>query len=140
MRDAVSTSADVQPDEQLLELLEPVLRDFVRLIGWQATMEIVRMHGGTLLYVPRNAEANAALVALIGAQHAATLGAHYGTERPYIPFAMEAMRELRNRAIRARYPTTSIKRLAQEYGLSIRSVFYIVRGGCEEPDPTRPLF
>ena len=48
-------------------LLEPFLRTLVELIGLQATMAIVGIHGGTLLYISVKGADNEALVALVGA-------------------------------------------------------------------------
>lgn len=116
-------------------LLEPLLRDWVRLIGVNATLAIVEKHGGTLLNIPIKAEENADLVALIGADKAAILGREYGKERPLVPKALDAIRELRDRQIRAQRDHKSMRQLAREWGLGERRIRQIT---SSDPAPVSP--
>lgn len=125
-------------------LLEPLLRDWVQLIGLNATLAIVEKHGGTLLNIPEKAEQNADLVALIGAEKAAILGRHYGKERPLVPKALDALRAARDQAIRSQREHKSMRQLAREYGLGERRIRQITSGGpspsVASPSPQPRLF
>ena len=112
-------------------LLEPLLRDWVKLIGLAATMAIVERHGGLLLNIARKADENAELVALIGRDKAAVLGCHYGGERPLVPKALPALQALRNERMRADRSTKSVRQIAREHRLGERRVWQIL-GGAEE--------
>lgn len=103
-----------------LDLLEPLLRDWVRLIGLEPTMKIAQAYGGTLLYIAQAADENADLVALIGRENAATLGRHYGGERPLVPKALPALRALRDARMRALRGVTSHRQLARQHGIGER--------------------
>lgn len=121
-----------------VSLLEPLLREFVRLIGLEATMAIVEKHGGTLLSIPRKAGANEDLVALIGADKAAILGKEYGGERPLIPKALDALRDMRDRQIREQRERYSMRELARRYRLGERRIRQITSSGGDEPPVPPP--
>lgn len=125
-------------------LLEPLLRDWVQLIGVNATLAIVEKHGGTLLNIPMKAEENADLVALIGADKAAVLGRHYGKERPLVPKALDALRAARDQAIRSQREHKSMRQLAREYGLGERRIRQITSSdqapSSPFPSPQNRLF
>lgn len=118
-----------------IALLEPLLRHWVQLIGVNATLAIVEKHGGTLLNIPIKAEENADLVALIGVDKAAILGREYGRERPLVPKALDAIRELRDRQIRAQRDQKSMRQLAREWGLGERRIRQIT---SSDPTPVSP--
>lgn len=124
-------------DELDVELLEPLLRDFVSLIGLRATMAIVGKHGGCRLNIAHKADENAQLVALIGRQAAAILGQNYGGERPLIPKAQAALQAVRDARIRAESATKSARQQAIEHAISERRIWQI-RG--DRQDPTGDLF
>lgn len=124
-----------------LQLLEPLLRQMVDLIGLPATMAIVEVHGGTLLNIPRQADKNEALVALIGAEKAALLGRELGPDRRLIPKAGPALNALRNRRLLADLRTQSVRQVARAYGLGERRVWQIkAEFGQPDPNPTAGLF
>lgn len=117
-------------------LLEPILRDLVELIGLHATMAIVAKHGGTLLYISVKGDECEALVALIGAQAAATLSRHYGGERLFIPKALPALTAARNSNIKAdRAAGTSLRELARRYRLGERRICQLLQGADEDTSP-----
>ena len=108
-----------------VQLLEPLLRQLVELIGLPATMALVEAHGGTRLCIAEKADENAALVALVGPENAALLGRHFGRERPVIPKGEAALRALRNRRIVADLECMSVRQVALKYGLHERRIWQI---------------
>lgn len=128
-----------QPVRELdLDLLEPLLRQLVDLVGLQATMTLVDHHGGTLLYIARQADQNAHLVDLIGAEKAAILGRALGPDRRFIPKAGAALLAARNRRILAELETQSVREVARRYRLGERMVWYIkaqADGTATGPEP-----
>lgn len=134
------TTAARMPDEMAgldLDLLEPLLRDWVRLIGLPATLAIVQAHGGLLLNIARKADENADLVALIGTEKAAILGREYGGERPLVPKALPALNALRNQRMRADRATKSVRQIAREHRLGERRAWQILGSA---PEATGDLF
>lgn len=114
-----------------VELLEPLLRQLVELIGLPATLAIVERYGGTQLNIPRQADQNAALVALIGADKAAVLGRALGPDRLLIPKALPALTAVRNQVIVRQLQTRSVRQVAREFRLGERMIWYI-RSRAEE--------
>lgn len=126
------------PDEDVEQLLEPLLRDMLRIVGWQAVLAIVQAYGGTRLYIAQRAHQNEELVALIGAEKAELLGREMGGERPLIPKARRALEELRNRQILAQLETDSVRNVCRRFGLAERQVWKIKRlrsGGPRSSEP-----
>lgn len=117
-------------------LLEPLLRDFVRLIGLAATMDVVRTYGGTRLHIAKRAQDNGALASLIGLDKAAVLSRQYGGDRPTIPMATVALTELRNRRMRAQRASLSVRELALANRMSERHAYRIVGGADQADDET----
>ena len=128
-----------EPDDIALasELLEPLLREFVDLIGLAATMAIVERYGGTRLLFRSNPEENAELVALVGAEKAALLDRQYRGDRPLIPKALPALRAVRNRKLQSDLEVMSRAEIARKYGLGERRVYQLAR---ELDDTTPGLF
>jgi hypothetical protein len=108
------------------ELLEPLLQDWVQLIGLPDTLALVERYGGTRLPIAIKAEENAELVAIIGAEKAAILGRHYGRERPLVPKALKALRVVRDRAIKADLQTMSVRTVALKYRIGERRAYQLV--------------
>jgi len=128
----------LQPGDVDVELLEPLLRQLVDLIGLPATMAIVEAHGGTLLNIPRQADQNATLVALVGAEKAAILGRALGPDRLLIPKAAPALLAVRNRQILAQLRTRSVRQVARDFKLGERQVWNIKRQSSEADDSGHP--
>lgn len=122
------------PGELDVQLLEPLLQDFVRLIGLPATLAMVERFGGTRLPIAIKAEESADLVACIGAEKAAILGRHYGAERPLIPKALPALQAVRNKRIRAELCSMSVRQVALKYKLGERRVFQLLEEQGRTPD------
>lgn len=117
------------------QLLEPLLQDFVRLVGLASTMAIVEKWGGLPLYVASQPTSDSDLARLIGLDAAQLLGREYGGDRPHIPKAGKALRALRDARIRAEHADKSIRQLVLDYGLSERRICEILAvGQVEHPD------
>lgn len=128
-------------DDLDVALLEPLLRQLVELIGIQATMAIVERCGGTLLNIPRQADQNALLLELVGAERAAILGRALGPDRLLIPKAQPALRDVRDRRVMAALQSRSVRQVAREFGLGERWVWELKRRrGVAEDNPTPDLF
>lgn len=131
-------------DDLDVELLEPVLRQLIDLIGFEATMRLVEHCGGTRVSVPRQADQNARLVGLIGAEKAAVLGRAMsadGIERILVPKATKAMLAARNRRIVGELQVASVAETARRWKLSERSVYYIqAQHDSPAAQPTASLF
>lgn len=125
-------------DDVDVDLLEPLLRQLVDLIGLPATMAIVESHGGTLLSIPRQADQNPTLLALVGPEKAAILGRELGSSRPFIPKAGPALLAVRNRQILKALRTRSVRQVARDFKLGERQVWYIKREAGEPDDNGHP--
>ena len=124
-----------------VQLLEPLLQQLVDLIGIEATMRMVEVHGGTLLNVARKASENASLVALIGREKAGILGRAMGPGRYLIPKALPALRAVRDRQIAAQLATMSVRQVARQHRLCERRLWQIKASlGTPVEDPTPDLF
>jgi hypothetical protein len=119
-----------------VDLLEPLLRQLVDLIGLPATMAIVDACGGTLLNIPRQADQNETLVRLVGPEKAAILGRELGPDRLLIPKAGPALQAARNRRILAELKTRSVRQVARDFGLGERQVWYIKSQSGQIDDST----
>lgn len=127
----------IQPGALDTQLLEPLLQDFVRLVGLANTMAIVERWGGLPLYIAGQPDAEGDLAQLIGMEAAQILAREYGGERPRIPKAGKALRALRDVRIRADHATKSIRALVLEHGLSERRICEIL---AAEPASQPDLF
>lgn len=119
-------------DDLDVQLLEPLLRHFVSLIGLQKTMLIVERWGGQHLYIAEVPKPDGDMASLIGLQAAQDLAAEFGSERPSIPKAGKALRAFRDAQIRAEHSVKSIRQLVLDYKLSERRICEILAAG--EPD------
>lgn len=124
-----------------VQLLEPLLRQLVDLIGLGPTMRLVEAYGGTRLCVPEKIENNQDLLALLGSETCRLLSRHYRLERLVIPKAEAALRAIRNRRILADLERMSVRQVALKYQLHERRIWQI-QAECGEPEssPNGNLF
>ncbi|MGJ4748481.1 Mor transcription activator family protein [Leptospira sp. SA-E8] len=121
-----------------VDLLPPLLRDFVRLIGIPATMLLVQHHGGRRIYIPspeRCTDAHA-LARLIGAENLGKLANYYGSVPHFqLPKAERALLAVRNARIVNDYKTRKTAReLAVEHNLTEGQIVRILsRSGAQPP-------
>lgn len=118
-----------------IELLEPLLREFVALIGLAKTMLIVERWGGLPLYVAANPKPDSELACLIGLEAAMILGRAYPGNRLAISKAGAALRALRDRRIRADHAHLSIRQLVETHGLSERRICEILAAEPADAGP-----
>ena len=113
-----------------LDLLPPLLQDFERLIGLEATMALVRHSGGLRIYIPtpERVTPDHPFAHVIGADNLFKLAEIYGGESHFqIPKAEMALIQVRNARIGHAYSTQKTAReLAVEYHLTERQIVRIV--------------
>lgn len=103
--------------------LPPVARDLVEVIGLPAAVRLVEKWGGVRIYVPATVGEDHPLARMIGVDTARALCEYCAGELLAVPRAAAALREARNREIRARYADgESQARLARAYALTERQV------------------
>jgi hypothetical protein len=103
------------------------LTDMAERLGLTVTMQIVKAHGGTRLFVPKQVHAQHHLANLLGLEQARRLSKHFGGESLTIPRMASAMRSKRNREIVHRYDSgDSVRVLAHAYSLTDRQIYTIL--------------
>lgn len=121
-----------------VELLEPLLRSFVAEIGLPDTLKLVEKFGGVPFYFPRDPRPEHPLAQLVGFESARKLGRLTGGESRVIPKAGAALRELRDRRLRAARGSSSVRQLAMAAGLTRRRMQQILAEDCGQPDDDQP--
>lgn len=115
-------------------------KEFVRLIGIEATLSLVNEFGGQDVRFPKHETGAAAdrfahLTRIVGRENAARLAFEFGDGGDiYIPCCSRAIRLLRNRTIAAEYgqllrnqsARNAAQIIAKKYGLSSRCIEVIV--------------
>ena len=118
------------------DYLPASLHDVIDIIGVPATLKLVEHFGGIVLYVPAELNADHRIVKVIGLRAATMLWEHYQTDAIEVPRCHEALRLARNAEIRARHHSgATVEQLALDYGLTMRSVWYIL---ADEDLPASP--
>lgn len=124
------------------DLLPPLLQDFVRLIGLDATMALVRHSGGLRIYIPtpERVTPDHSFAHVIGLDNLLKLAEVYGGESHFqLPKAEKAMIQVRNARIAQAYATHKTAReLACEYHLTEGQIVRIVAAmGATAPTDRR---
>lgn len=113
-----------------IDLLPPLLQDFERLIGLQATMALVQRWGGLRVYFPTpdRVTADHPYAQAIGVDALTTLAREYGGLPHFqLPKAERALQAVRNAQIAKDYATAKTARqIAAEHGLTERQVVRLV--------------
>ena len=111
-----------------VELLPPLLQEFVRLIGLAPTMALVQAVGGRRVYFPKRPTQEHYLATIVGLDNLLKLGQEYGgVEHFQLPKAERALLAVRNAKIAADYAASKTARdLAIEYGLTEGQIVRIV--------------
>lgn len=112
----------------------------VRLIGVQKTLQLVERYGGQTFPISKNKTFAGniryqAIAEEVGIPAADILTKHFGGESLYIPNCKDAIRETRNRMIRAEFDKHSneigvnatVANLATSFGLSDRMIWRILK-------------
>ncbi|CAM4371156.1 Mor transcription activator family protein [Comamonas aquatilis] len=113
-----------------IDLLPPLLQEFERLVGLQATMALVQKWGGLRVYfpTPERVTEDHPYAAVIGMDALFKLAEEYGGLPHFqLPKAERALQAVRNARIAAEYATNKTAReIAAEYGLTEGQVVRIV--------------
>ena len=113
-----------------IDLLPPLLQEFERLVGLQATMALVQKWGGLRVYfpTPERVTEDHPYAAVIGIEALLVLAKEYGGLPHFqLPKAERALQAVRNARIAAEYATNKTAReIAAEYGLTEGQVVRIV--------------
>lgn len=130
----------LQLDEDVAQMLPESIRDIALIIGLPATLRLVKEWGGSSFSFSKNIneagqEQFAELEEIIGQSAAKTLTHHYGGTVLYIPRCIAALREARDRAIRAQFDSmtrsqtavSTVNVLAKRYRTSDRNVWAILK-------------
>lgn len=104
-----------------LQLLPPLLRDFVDAIGVEKTLRVVEHCAGQRTYFAREPGPEHWLSQLIGQDEARKLGRVCTSEAVVVPKASAALRDIRDRRFVARRDETSLATAAREFGLARRT-------------------
>ncbi len=103
------------------------LTEVVDAVGLAAALALVERAGGTRVYVPVQFDAGHFLAAWLGETDAARLVENFGGELLIVPRCLAAMRNVRDRQIRAkRKEGTRVSDLALQYRLTDRQVYTIL--------------
>lgn len=113
-----------------IDLLPPLLQEFERLVGLQATMALVQKWGGLRVYfpTPERVTEDHPYATVIGTDALLKLAKEYGGLPHFqLPKAERALQAVRNARIAAEYATHKTAReIAAEYGLTEGQVVRIV--------------
>lgn len=125
-----------------VDLLPPLLQDFERLIGLEATMALVRHSGGLRIYIPtpERVTSDHPFAHVIGVDNLLKLADVYGGEAHFqLPKAERALIKVRNARIAQAYATHKTAReLAVEYHLTEGQIVRIVAAmGAVAPNDRR---
>ncbi|MBF0402285.1 MAG: helix-turn-helix domain-containing protein [Magnetococcales bacterium] len=116
-----------QGDQEALLDLPDSLLEIVEILGLGSTLQLVKSHGGTRLFIPKQAKVQHHLADLLGIEQARRLSNHFGGESLTIPRMANAMRGKRNREIVRRYDRgESVRVLAHAYNLTDRQIYTIL--------------
>ena len=113
-----------------IDLLPPLLQEFERLVGLQATMALVQKWGGLRVYfpTPERVTEGHSYAAVIGMDALLKLAEEYGGLPHFqLPKAERALQAVRNARIASEYATNKTAReIAAEYALTEGQVVRIV--------------
>lgn len=110
-----------------LDDLPDTLRDVAERIGLPATLALVERWGGIRVFVPRADNLGDAhpLAQALGMEAARRLAEYCDGSEIAVPRAANALRRLRDEAIRAGRGEIPAARLAREHGLTERQIYAI---------------
>ena len=109
--------------------MEPssVLEEINDLIGWPATLKLVKRYGGTHVKIPTLCRDDWDIALLLGRPAALRLHQRFSRTKIYVAKMDEVLRDQRNRAIVDDYSSgVSVSNLARSYGLSDRQIWNIL--------------
>lgn len=115
--------------------LPPQMRRLISLLGFDATVKLLRARGGRRVWVPKTATADRILAPVIGQRALKVLVTHYGGEMIELPGSNKLLIQARNRKLLARRAEgASYADLAEEFGLSRRWVIALCAAPEDDPE------
>lgn len=117
---------NLKTDQLDMQLLPPLLREFVAQVGLEKTLRVVERCNGRRVYMPDQPEPTHWLSELIGQADAVKLARLCGSNFVVMPRAVQALRRMRNRELVAAREQISVNEAIHRFGLSRRSVQTIV--------------
>lgn len=103
--------------------------ELAKVAGLVATLKLVEEYGGTYFFAPKRLDENHDLVKLIGLEPARAVVKKYAGELVRVPRCVEYVRAERNRLMIVDCDAgLSGAELARKYQLSLRQVWYILKG------------
>lgn len=111
-----------------MNLLPPIARELVALLGYRNAIAFCRAAGGTDVCVPRRADADCRLVRMIGQSSAASLVQKYPGKQLKIPILSAMTKADRDAEIvRMHAEGTAQVQIARSFGLTPRQVQNILK-------------
>ena len=141
--------------EQVKSLLPETVLNIAELIGFPATVELIKALGGTTFPVGKGIRAMGAsrarlLKDTVGEDNASILVKHFGGETLYLPRCDRALRELRNRAFLTEFKAMrdtgvpsprAMTELCPKYGFSDRFAWgLLAQKNCSNESKQSNLF
>lgn len=121
------------------DLLPPLMRNLVRLIGLPETLRLLEARGGIPTYIPAHPDQSTELKAVLSAAALEALArSEYAGHRVELPKPDKVIAQLRNHAIRNARTQMSAAQVARTFGLTRRHVINLSASDAE--DPTLDLF
>lgn len=123
MNASAITDADID-----VHCLPQSVQWIVSLIGFAATMDLVKQYGGGGVYIPKTADPTHRLAEVVGLVAFCKLVAEYAGEFLAVPRCLNMMLAARNRQIIAEYQSReySQRQLAYRHKLTERTIWTIV--------------
>lgn len=123
-----------------LRLLPPQLRNLVRLIGLPETVKLLRARGGRPTYIPANPGQAKLLKEVLCDASLTALAREYGNQTIDLPKADKVLKQIRDQYIlqACSQGCKSGRELAEEFGLTWRSIKYIKAKARQQTAPDNP--
>ena len=111
----------IERDQVELSSLPPQMRRLIAVLGFDATIKLLRERGGRRIWVPKTAAGDRVLAQVVGHRALEALVEHYAGEMLELPSDEKLLIQMRNRMLVARRAEgASYAELAQEFGVSRR--------------------
>lgn len=125
-----------------LDLLPPLARELVDVLGIDAALALLARFRGQCIYVPAEPGPEHPVTRCLGPEAAAKLGAWVGGDFLPLPTCDRAVRRLRDAGIVAACRERTVNAVIAETGVSRRTVFYAKRrmDAPEAAPPQADLF
>lgn len=121
-RPHITDAPQVFSDEEIINLMPKNFAFIAKLIGAEASLNLIQAFGGTRLFVPVNhaVNINHEITHIIGLRALQLLAEHLGKTYIEIPMGAPITIAMRNRAVRDAAKKESQAKLARRFGLTPR--------------------